>query len=1269
MHIKDTIKDWNLKELREDFISKNTNKSPYDYNTAGAIKNQLMNAYLSIYRSREHLVQTQTPLGGLTDQLKKLARLIEEDNHNNDLYAYSATHQNELKFQYNGGQKGIAPFALNNVHHILGQIARLEHTYGSLGLLQSGDSNNGISLHEKYGKDGLSILSWLSAMIDAHVDLAKDNYIMKLNVNEITYNVVSLLLRGGLGIDTFKFLSQPILKEYARAAINSGKNKMALFYSEKAALQFLKGQWENYLSEEGKNKYENEKSILSSDVAKEVIDIANDLTNLNYINKNINSFDNQKEKDEFVIYQLKALDLYIYFDKISKDLNNFVQLSQIDTKKYGKTAVQVIHYNKRLQDFVNRNKSNNPIFKNADKILPIDNIIDGETLLGPYYRNSVLFLLEILPRITIYASPVFMKALSTILDISGNSDTLNKRFIDSIADELYATIVGEFFHDEVLMITEKSNPGANLVSLWKDVVTYVGKVQTGKVPEAEYLKNNYIMKAFSKLPVATEVQLPIDYFLGTAKKAFADKLSNDDYMYDWLDMINADRSTEEGKRISSFAKKLFIYSFYNSGFRNKLHSFFNIIPPSIIKELELVEGQEPISLNEFIKFKKDLYSDPILGTEISATIDEVFLNNWQNRDLIESIFIGNVNNPKVDEISFVFNSAPLGELKEDNSVSVVSNLDSVTAAVLNPMEQYTYNPTNPKETVISQWSRLYVGDNINNDPVFTKYVIYYKKKGRTKFHPHLMKYIGYYKTTTETPEEVTDSDGKTSTRVRYVTQIHPVYKTVPRKSFDKGGITFREYWFKNSAIEENQSIEEVEYTDSKNNVKSYKVHAYIKDGQERLFFNHPKISDTEGSEGFIYGKDMVFIDDYNVSLVTSISGNSMRDLMVAQEPTITKESTTPEFDKLPYRSVNKTMTYAGIGSRETPKEVLNQMREIAMELSSKGYSLNTGDAKGADTAFRSVSPDNKTNIYTVNDATDTTRIIAKEIHPNPNALNEYSLNLMARNTNQIFGKNLDTPVDFVLFWAKETNNSLRPEGGTGQAVEMARRKGIPSINMLDPNWREKLDIVLNNENNIILESNIYTQLGNKTQSTNVKIEPWNNLKNMTEPYTYYEDTKGVKHIVHIIATRIKNSNEHFGNPFTHDEKISSQNKSLIKVSSVREAVEKYINWIISSQDSRAMWIRNEIKSGKLQGLPILYYAELNEPSHATALDYLINKYDWSSNINIKTVSSPQLSEMTLSQLKDAVNEKYKNKPGYIPLTLRDMTNMSQDEINNLKNCL
>jgi len=65
-------------------------------------------------------------------------------------------------------------------------------------------------------------LDWLSAMINAFVDIAKDPYIVRLNVNDYTYNMISLLLRTGKGKQSFYFLSQPILKDIA---IEVAKNK------------------------------------------------------------------------------------------------------------------------------------------------------------------------------------------------------------------------------------------------------------------------------------------------------------------------------------------------------------------------------------------------------------------------------------------------------------------------------------------------------------------------------------------------------------------------------------------------------------------------------------------------------------------------------------------------------------------------------------------------------------------------------------------------------------------------------------------------------------------------------------------------------------------------------------------------------------------------------------------------------------------------------------------------------------------------------------
>lgn len=167
----------------------------------------------------------------------------------------------------------------------------------------------------------------------------------------------------------------------------------------------------------------------------------------------------------------------------------------------------------------------------------------------------------------------------------------------------------------------------------------------------------------------------------------------------------------------------------------------------------------------------------------------------------------------------------------------------------------------------------------------------------------------------------------------------------------------------------------------------------------------------------------------------------------------------PTFDALPKPEPGqKTMTYAGVGSRETPPEALKAMQAAARMLEGMGYKLRTGDASGADAAFRAGAKNKE--VFKASDATDQTRQIAKEIHPAPDRLSPYALNLQARNTNQVFGRNLDTPADFVLVWTKDGSETQRGQGGTGQAMEMAQRKGIPVINMATEGWEDRLQAAI-----------------------------------------------------------------------------------------------------------------------------------------------------------------------------------------------------------------
>ena len=76
------------------------------------------------------------------------------------------------------------------------------------------------SLAKYEDRDGNSIMSWIGAFINAHVDMAKDPYVSKINVNPFTYNISNLLIRTGFGKQGVCFLCSPILKAMARGYAN-----------------------------------------------------------------------------------------------------------------------------------------------------------------------------------------------------------------------------------------------------------------------------------------------------------------------------------------------------------------------------------------------------------------------------------------------------------------------------------------------------------------------------------------------------------------------------------------------------------------------------------------------------------------------------------------------------------------------------------------------------------------------------------------------------------------------------------------------------------------------------------------------------------------------------------------------------------------------------------------------------------------------------------------------------------------------------------------
>ena len=155
-----------------------------------------------------------------------------------------------------------------------------------------------------------------------------------------------------------------------------------------------------------------------------------------------------------------------------------------------------------------------------------------------------------------------------------------------------------------------------------------------------------------------------------------------------------------------------------------------------------------------------------------------------------------------------------------------------------------------------------------------------------------------------------------------------------------------------------------------------------------------------------------------------------------------------------FNKKEQNFTYAGIGSRETPQNVCDFMTQLAVALEKMGYVLHSGGADGADTAFaRKVKSENKKIYYAVRgEKSPEAQKIALDFHQNQRALF-----LMARNSFQVLGDDLKTPVDFVICWTKDGCEShetrTRDTGGTGQAIELASRHNIPVYNL--KNYEDK----------------------------------------------------------------------------------------------------------------------------------------------------------------------------------------------------------------------
>lgn len=174
------------------------------------------------------------------------------------------------------------------------------------------------------------------------------------------------------------------------------------------------------------------------------------------------------------------------------------------------------------------------------------------------------------------------------------------------------------------------------------------------------------------------------------------------------------------------------------------------------------------------------------------------------------------------------------------------------------------------------------------------------------------------------------------------------------------------------------------------------------------------------------------------------------------------------------------MIYTLIGSRSTPQDVLNLMTKFAYKAASKGYTVRSGAADGADTCAEegvlnfikdnNLSPEKADSLMEIylpwkdfngRKSSDygykTLPIlpcksgafaIAERIHPAWERCSNGARSLHARNTMQCLGENLDKPSRFILCYGEsEKKGSVIPKGGTRSCCKLGEEYNVEIFNL------------------------------------------------------------------------------------------------------------------------------------------------------------------------------------------------------------------------------
>lgn len=582
-------------------------KTDFEANSKEANENMLLDVYISVISNPLNFAEARQPLDTVTDYLKDTI-LKEVDTitgqgkrtSKSQLYYATPTFQSRTKAELNGGKFGIGPFALANAHQVLTQLVKLRFKPNKI-LRDYGISNlYGIQSNDR---NKINILDWLSALINAHVDVAKDPYIIRLNVRKLTFNMTNFLIRSGKGESTFYFLPQQILKDFAIEydkysgfynVDTQNKNPESLAYRTiwntyfEKAKSLSKGKYDQFLD------FLNDKGVGAKQRAK--------MFDVNYLKKQLK----KEETFDWYYNQLLIMKTYQELNPFSRSLSELTTLSQIDTKRFGNNfGLQSAFLDKWKQFMVEQQ-----VFEDPIKVF-------SNTFLGKKMQDALIFPRIAFQNTMIRLTPEF-ENLRTLIEFYTKGYAISDdTYINNITRSMEATYKAGFFNKYLAENGIKLSSllgGPNSISKRLDKIK--SDVRSGKYPDLlssdGSFENVLINNIFSR-PKEDTTELNGPDFIAYKPNKSGDNNLENEIIRAWEELWDSDY-----QEIRDFAKDLALYAFYTSGDAFGKNNIFRYVPNSI---------REEIGYFDYIRDLERNPDDAVKDIKVSQVIKDLWWND------------------------------------------------------------------------------------------------------------------------------------------------------------------------------------------------------------------------------------------------------------------------------------------------------------------------------------------------------------------------------------------------------------------------------------------------------------------------------------------------------------------------------------------------------------------------------------------------------------------------------------------------------------------